>query len=226
MATVPLKRVAGTARAAMILVGLAGLVAVVAVPVGRSVVGDAESFLAGDIDNDEFVDAIAPYVLLSFVQGIAVLASAVLVIIWMYRIASNHRTLHREGTWGPGWAIGGWFLPPLLYIIPFLMFRELWKAADDTVPIGGDWKSTRVSPLVTAWFVVYSLVPLVLLAFQTSDLLTGFGASERDLAEQIVDGQTSDLLGALITAVGAVAFVMMARQLTARHQRLTGETLG
>lgn len=226
MATVPLKRVAGIARAAMILVGLAGLVAIIAIPVGRSVVGDAESFLAGEVDNDEFVEAIAPYVLLSFVQGIAVLASAVLVIIWMYRIASNHRTLHRVGTWGPGWAIGGWFLPPLLYIIPFLMFRELWKAADNSVPIGGDWKSTRVSPLVTIWFVVYSLVPLVLLAFQTGDFLSGFSGSERDLAEQIVDGQTSDLLGALITAIGAAAFIAMARQLTTRHRQLTGESPG
>ena len=56
-------------------------------------------------------------------------------MIWMYRMAANHRALQRNGTWAPGWAIGGWFLPPGgLYIIPFLMFRELWKASDPNGP--------------------------------------------------------------------------------------------
>jgi hypothetical protein len=223
MATAPLKRIAGVGRAAMILVGVAGVVAIASVPAGRAVVDDAETFLAGNTDNDEFVQSIAPYVLLSFVQGIAVLASAVLVIIWMYRIASNHRTLHRGGTWGPGWAIGGWFLPPLLYIIPTLMFRELWRASDPDVPIGGEWRAGPTSPLVWVWFVTYSVLPVVALGFQSGDVLSSFGGSERALAEQIIDGQTSDLVNAFISVAGAVAFVTMARQLSTRHQRLTGE---
>jgi hypothetical protein len=224
MGSLPLKRIGGLARAAQILVGLAGLVAIATVPVGRTIVDDAEAYLAGGVDDTEFIESIAPYVLLSVVQGVAVLASAVIVIIWMYRIAVNHRTLHRGGTWGPGWAIGGWFLPPLLYIIPFLMFRELWKASDPDVPIGGDWKPVRVSPLVAAWFVAYSILPLVSLAFQSGDVIGGLGGSERDLAEQIVDGQTIDLVNAVVTALGAATFIAMARQLSDRHRRLSGES--
>ena len=142
----------------------------------------------------------------------------------MYRIAANHRTLHRGATWGPGWAIGGWFLPPLLYIIPFLMFRELWKAADPEVPIGGEWRDRTVSPVVTIWFLAYSILPLALLPFQSSDVFSSFSADERDLAQQIVDGGTTNVITAVTAVAGAIAFIAMARQLTQRHQQLTGET--
>lgn len=224
MSSVPLKRVNGIARAAIILVGMAAGVAVVNVPVGRSVVDEAERFLDGETNSTEFVEGIAPYALLSVVQGIAWIASAVLVMIWMFRVAANHRTLHRGGTWGPGWTIGGWFLPPFLYIIPFLMFRELWKASDPDVPVGGEWRQGAVSPLVPVWFVVYSILPLGSIAFQSNDVFSGFGADERDLAQQIVDGGASDAITALIAVAGAAVFILMARQITRRHQRLTGET--
>lgn len=223
MSSVPLKRTAGIERAATITVGGVGALGLLSVLIGRLVVDDAEAFLDGDIDQDEFLEAASPYLLLSFVQGLVVLASAVLVMIWMHRLARNHRTLHRGATWGPGWAVGGWFLPPLLYIIPFLMFRELWRASDPEVPVGGDWKSGPVSPLVAAWFVLYSVLPLGLLAVQSGDVISSFAASETDMAEQISGGQAVTFVGVAVSAVAAIVFIVMARQLGRRHRQLTGE---
>lgn len=223
MSSVPLKRTAGIERAATITVGGVGALGVLSVVVGQLVIDDAEAFLADEIDQDEFIQSASPYLLLSFVQGLVVLASAVLVMIWMHRMARNHQTLHRGATWGPGWAIGGWFLPPLLYVIPFLMFRELWRASDPEVPIGGEWKPGRVSPLVTGWFVLYSVVPLALLAFQSGDLMSSLAASETDMAEQISSDRSVTVVGVALTAAAAVVFVVMARQLGGRHRRLTGE---
>lgn len=223
VASAPLKRVGGLSRAAMILVGLGGSLALISVLAAVSVEDDARAFLDGETTNDEFLEAIAPFVLVSFVQVIAIVASAVIVIIWMYRIAANHRAMHRTGTWGPGWAIGGWFLPPLLYIIPYLMFRELWKASDPAVPAGGDWRSRPVSPAITAWFVLYSVIPILLLFSQTDDTFTSLGADERDLAESLTETQGATIVSALVTVAGAVAFIVVVRQLTERHRRLTGE---
>ena len=183
---------------------------------------DARALLDDSISTDEFVERAAPYLLMTTVQGAVTLASAVVTIIWMYRIAKNHRTLHRGGTWGPGWAIGGWFLPPLLYVIPFLMFRELWKASDPDVPIGGEWRSRPVSPIVPLWFVLYSVIPLVLLVLQSR---SGFnlGASERDLAQQLIDDQQATIVGAVVAVAGAGVFILLVRGLTSRHRQLTGE---
>lgn len=221
MASVPLKRVGSTAMAAMILVGISALMTVASWIVGAAVASDAEAFLDGDMSSDDFTVSIAPWGLIALVQGVSTLAALVLVMIWMQRIAKNHRLLHRTGTWGPGWAIGGWFLPPLLYIIPFLMFRELWKASDPDVPLGGDWKSGSVPWIVPAWFVVYG--PLSIIAQFAGGASLSFGGSEREIAEQIVDGRTTAALSGLVALASGVLFVLMARSLTERHQRLTGE---
>ena len=224
--SVPLKRVGGVTTAAIVLVAVSALVAVLTVLVGQSFSDEAETYLADGMSNTEFVEEVAPYLLLTLLQGAVSIAAAVLVIIWMFRIAKNHRTLRRVGTWGPGWAIGGWFLPPLLYIIPTLMFRELWKASDPDVPVGGDWKSGRTSPLVWVWFVLYSLVPVILLFAQGGDTLGSLGGSEDQLAEQLTGSQTSVVIATAVTIAGAVAFVALARALTSRHRRLIGESPG
>ena len=224
--SVPLKRVGGVTTAAIVLVAVSALVAVLTVLVGQTFSDEAETYLADGMSDTEFIEEVAPYLLLTLLQGAVSIAAAVLVIIWMFRIAKNHRTLRRVGTWGPGWAIGGWFLPPLLYIIPTLMFRELWKASDPDVPVGGDWKSGRTSPLIWVWFVLYSLVPVILLFAQGGDTLGSLGGSEDQLAEQLTGSQTSVVIATAVTIAGAAAFIALARALTSRHRRLIGESPG
>lgn len=222
MSSVPLQRIGKLATATVALTAVSAVVSLTTIWASRAAKGDAEALLADTITTDEFVEQAAPYLLMSTVQGVATLATAVLTVIWMFRIARNHRTLHRATTWGPGWAIAGWILPPLLFVIPFLMFREMWKASDPDVPVGGDWQSRPVSPVVPVWFVLYSLIPVALLVFQAGTGLN-FSASERDLAQQIVDDQQATVIGGVVAVAGAAAFIVLVRGLTARHRRLTGE---
>jgi len=210
------------ATAATALVSVAAAVSIVAIWAARAAEDDARALIDETITAEEFVEQAAPYLLMSVVQAVATGAAAVVTMIWMFRIAKNHRTLHRGGTWGPGWAIGGWFLPPLLFVIPFLMFRELWKASDPGTAIGGEWRSNPVSWLVPAWFILYSLLPLGLLVGQFSDGLS-LGASERDMAQQVIDNQGMTILSAVVAVAGAIVFIMLLRGLTARHRALTGE---
>jgi len=222
MASVPLQRIGRLATAAVALTAVSAAVSLITVWSSQAAQGDAEALLDDTISTEQFVEGAAPYLLMTTVQGVATLATAVVTIIWMFRMAKNLRTLHRGTTWAPGWAIGGWFLPPLLFVIPFLMFRELWKASDPDVPIGGEWKSQSVSPVVPLWFLLYSVIPLVLLAVQSSNGFN-FGASERDLAQQIVDDQQATIVGAVVALAGAAMFILLVRGLTSRHRQLTGE---
>lgn len=223
MSNVPLKRVGGIGRAASIVVAATGVLSIVTALVARTVVDDAEAFLGGDIDRTEFLEAVTPYALLTFLQALAMLASAVVVIVWMRRLAANLRALHRGTTWGPGWAIGGWFAPPFLFVIPFLAFREIWKASDPEVPVGGDWRAGSASPIITAWFLVFGVLQAVLQTIGIGDTFAGIGGSEDALAEQITGNMTLPVISALSDVVAAALFVVMARQLTTRHRRLTGE---
>lgn len=222
MNSATLERVGKAATAVTVLLGVTTVLAIVSVWASQAAQSDAEALLDGRIDADTFVERAAPFLLMTTVQGVATVATAVVTMVWMYRLAKNHRTLHRGTTWGPGWAVGGWFLPPLLYVIPTLVLRELWKASDPDVPIGGDWRSRSTSPLVWTWFAVYSLVPAVLFVVQSANGF-GLGASERDMAQRVVDDQALTIVGSVLTVAAAVVFGLLVRQITGRHRRLTGE---
>ena len=218
-----LHRVGKLATATVALTSVTAALSVVTIWASRAARDDARALLDDTISTEEFVEQAAPYLLMSVVQAVATAATAVLTIIWMFRIARNHRTLHRGGTWGPGWAIGGWFLPPLLFVIPALMFRELWKASDPDVDVGGDWRANPTSPLIPLWFVLYSLLPLSLLIGQSAGGLS-LGATENDLAQQVLDGQNMTIASAAVSVAGAIVYIMFVRGLTDRHCRLTGES--
>lgn len=223
MSSVPLKRIGGIARAASIVVAVTATLSVLAIVTTQMVVDDADAFLAGETDRTEFLEAVTPFALLSFLQALSLLASAVVVIVWMHRIARNLRTLHRGTTWGPGWTIGGWLLPPFLYVIPLLTLREMWKASDPEVPTGGEWRSQAASPIIIAWFIVFGPVQAALQLAQVDDTFAGLGASEEALAEQLTGSSTLPVIGAAADVVAAILFVVMASRLSARHRALTGE---
>jgi hypothetical protein len=227
MGQVALHRVGGLAQVIVILTALVGVLGIVSTILTGLAIDDARAFLRDEITEDEFLDSYAAGALLGGAQGFAIVAILVLTMIWMYRLAANHRTLGRGGTWAPLWAIFGWFLPPLvLYVIPYLMFRELWRASDPDQPVAGDgWRTGRVAPVVTVWWVLYGIVPIVVLVWQGLDTIAG-GIAETDaaaFAEMLDEQYTVSLVSALINAAAAVAYILLVRGLTGRHRRLTGE---
>ena len=108
-------------------------------------------------------------------------------------------------------------------MIPFLVMREMWKASDPDVPVGGEWRTGSVSPVVTAWFIVFGPIQAALQLSSIGDTFAGLGAGEDALAEQITGELTIPILASAADAIAAVLFVVLARQVTRRHQRLTGE---
>ncbi len=223
-----LRRVSGIAKALVILLAIVALGQLITALFIPGQIDNAEDFLAGRIDEDTFLDEQLGSSAVSLITGAVTLAIIVLSMIWLFRVVSNHRGLRRQTTWGPGWAIGGWFLPPLLYIIPTLLLREHWKAAEPSSPPGDEsWRRSPEPVLVWVWFALYSLVPLVLL-FSGSALFFGggFGSDAEDLADSIADSETALWLSAISSFLSAIAWALVVRGLTARHTRLTGEASG
>jgi Domain of unknown function (DUF4328) len=222
-----LRRIGGLSKWLVATTAIVAIVTLTSTLTSLGAVDEAQDFLDGRIDADEFEDAYAPTILLAGVQSIVVLATVVLTMVWMYRIAANHRALGRIGTWSPGWAIGGWFLPPLvLYVIPYLMLRELWRAADPDVPVGDDrWRQSPVHLSVTAWWVLYGLAPIVIMVLQGADALNrGLGSGDTEDLAEVVDEQVAlTVASGALTIVAAIAWIIVVRGLTARHTRLIGE---
>jgi hypothetical protein len=209
-----------------VLILLAGTVVaqLVDAAVRLVVVDDARDFLAGRISPSEFDDAYAVMNVAPLLSGLVTIALMVVTVIWMYRIASNQRDLGRTDTWGPGWAVAGWFLPPgVLYVIPFLVLRELWRGSDPERS-ATTWRAGTVTPMLTIWWVLFGLVPLAFVVVDLRSALDTFGGfDDEDLARSLDDGLAVDLVRATLNVAAAVAFMVVVRRLTERHQRLVGE---
>jgi len=222
--SVPLLRVQKLRTALVVLLIVVAVGNALVLATVPSQVDTAEELLAGTIDDDTFNERQLPSAFAQLLVGAATIAVIVLSIIWLFRIVKNHRTLGRRGTWGPGWAIGGWFLPPLLYVIPTLLLREHWKASDPDAPVGDErWRSSGEPALVYVWFVLYSVIPVGLAIAGSSAFFRGFNPDPQDLAEGIVDTQGVTIASAIFAVLGAVAWLLVVRALTARHVALTGE---
>ncbi len=222
---VQLRRVSGIAKALVILLAIVAVGQLINALLIPGQIDDAEDFLTGRIDEDAYLDEQIGSSAVSLITGAVSLAIIVLSVIWLYRIAANHRALRRQTTFPPGFAIAGWLLPPLLYIIPALMVREHWKAAEPASPPGDEsWRRSPEPVLVWVWFLLYSVVPLVLL-FSGSALFFGGGLSSdaEDLADSIADSETALWLSVISSFLSAIAWALVVRGLTARHTRFTGE---
>lgn len=222
-------------RSAKVLGGLfAAMAAVQALSVVNGVrqAGRARQFLDGEID----IDAYQKVTGLDLLAGLTVPLTgvlAVLTMIWMFRIARNLRTMGRVGlSWAPGWAIGGWFAPPCIFVVPWLMLQELWKASDPDVAAGDpSWKQRPVSPLIPTWWALYGIVPIVGAVLGISaawdSLLTAIEGDDVDAtvsaAQSLVDGRVVTALSGIAQVAAAVVFMMIVRQLSERHMRCIGE---
>ena len=185
----------------------------------------ATRFLNGDQTEQRFKDAVR--VNASSLTGLMTIPIAVLTMIWMFRMAANLRKLGRPGqTWAPGWGIGAWFVPPcIIYAVPWLMFKELWRGSDPAIPQGDPaWKRAPVPSLVTVWWVMYGLVPLlgVFSAAGVAGQLRA-GVNTHTLAQRFRDFGAINIVFTVIGMATTLIYMRLVRDLSARHMQATRE---
>lgn len=228
-APTPLARVRpirGVSRAVAILVGLGGVVSMVGGLVAPMAADRANEFLDGTATTDEFRDAYGPLAVAQALTLAVTLAAAILTMIWMYRISANVRAYGRSTFWAPLFAVFGWMLPPILFLIPFLMLRELWKASTpEGINDADAWKRQPENSMLWAWWIVFGVIPVGFAFVQRETLLGGnVGSTTTEaLAEGIQDAGTLSVVSGAVQLVAAIIWILFVRQLAARHTTLTGE---
>jgi hypothetical protein len=221
----PLAGVRKLAGGIVVLTALTALTGLAAPFVTAGLKGPAEDFLAGELSEDDFRGKYVALPAAQSLSGVLQLATAVVTMIWMYRMVSNCRRMQRRGVWAPLWAVFSWFLPPCVFVLPLLMLRELWKASDPDIPLGTDhWKQSAVPAILPIWWVLFGLVPLVLgLISGINQFSGGFSADTDAIAQNIIDTAGLSWATALVGIAAGAAYIVLVRQLTDRHARLTRE---
>lgn len=188
----------------------------------------ARDLLAGRITEAEFDDQAGAASGLNAVSQLSFAVAAVLTILLLYRVLTNLRALGRETTWSPLWAVFGWVLPPAVFVLPALVTTEAWKASGPGD--GRSWRSGRANPLVIAWCVAYSAGTLLVGIATARSTFEGMDFSDPDAsftaldeAQLMVDTASAQLAGGVLYVVAGALWIVIVRQLAARHAALTGE---
>ena len=189
--------------------------------------GDALDFRDGSTTIEEFGDKLGPYLAVTAIAGLVGLATLIVQIIWTFRMAKNLQFLGRQDrTFSPGATIAINILGGCtLGILPYFMWRELWKGSDPESPPGDPtWKQRPVGQIVHTWLIA-TLLTVVVAAFLgiRNAIARVSRNSNATIAKQLDEQMALVVASGVMSLISAVVFLGLIRQLSARHMTTTRE---
>ena len=139
------------------LIGVADIVAAAAFLNRATALDDAA---AGALDLQRLLaadDAVQGAIVAHLLVAIAL---AVTFITWQFRHAKNAQALGERGGLGPGWAIGGWFIPIGNYVLPAVQIHQSSRLSDPTLATRPGAKG-KGAGIVILWMALIALGALV-----------------------------------------------------------------
>jgi hypothetical protein len=132
------------------------------------------------------------------------------MIVWLWRAAKNTEVLGGStGRFGPGWAIGGWFVPLANFVIPYLITRSIDRASSAPAPTDSAPRGAMPpdnAGLVRAWWALYligQVVSLTAIALACTTAVDAGQVRPVIVGAGIVQGVTWLLAGRVVAAVSA-----------------------
>jgi Domain of unknown function (DUF4328) len=222
--------IGGVVKWLQVLVGVSIAMSALSLIVLVSLRSKAQDFVNGDINLGRFEDSLGLFVTASLLVAAASIALLVLQCIWSYRIASNLLALGRQPlTFKPGLTVAINILGGCtLYIANFFMLREQWLGSDPTTPRGDQgWKQRALAPIIPIWLGLALLGTIGGAIYGVGSGLGSFRQrTSKDLAEQLNDQLTFSVVSGLLGLASTIVFLLIIRQLSARHMQATGERSG
>ncbi|GHF78445.1 hypothetical protein GCM10018790_65550 [Kitasatospora xanthocidica] len=207
----------GLAAAVYVLLGLNAVLAavVVAVDVWSDVLLGRVLDGSDDVGLDDFdaVKAVA-----DTVNGIFLplaLATAVVFIVWFYRIRENADLLTPNGhRHGRGWTIGAWFTPVVLLWFPWQLMVDCWRAS---APLDAEGRRRTPSEKVLAlWWSTW--IGSIVVGRIASTMVRHVDLTVIDNLESLRDTIRVEAAGSALRLVAAVAAIQVVNRLTAMQQ--------
>jgi len=225
----PLQRIAPLTKwlNGLLIVTLLTQVAILAVEF--SIRGSAVDFVNNRISSSSFDSKFAVLGGVGIIAGLASIAQLVVLCIWTFRISKNLQVLGRSPmAFRPGITIltnilGGCTLG----IANFFMWREMWIGSDPTTAPGDpEWKRKPAASLILTHLVL--TISSVVLGI-TVGVASGFIAVRTSGSRTTAANNLANKIGQVgVTGVlqiaAAVVFIMIVRQLSARHMQATRES--
>ncbi|MFL6243017.1 MAG: DUF4328 domain-containing protein [Acidimicrobiia bacterium] len=148
------------------------------------------------------------------VSGLVGLTTFVILIIWLYRAAKNNEALGRQNPrLGPGWAIGGWFIPIAWWVIPFIILDDVWRGSDPSIARGDpSWRRSSTMGAIWAWLVTAVIFTI------PSGIASSTGDVRADEPDKVRRDDILRIIGAVGAIIAAVLAILVTRRIAARQE--------
>jgi Domain of unknown function (DUF4328)/Protein of unknown function (DUF2510) len=143
-------------------------------------------------------------------------ATAVGFLVWFQRAYANLPRLGMEPLrFGPGWSVGGWFVPFLNLVRPKQIMDDIWRGSDPDRPpaqLDGAWHGTRVPVLLHLWWAVF------LLSWVLDRLLLAQARGGGDSVQALRTGSASALISDAVDVLLGLLALQVVLKVTRRQQ--------
>jgi hypothetical protein len=137
-------------------------------------------------------------------QSAGQLGAVIAVPIWMHRVYGNLPALGEQGMqWSPAWAAGGWFIPFVNLVVPYLVIREVWSCFGDARPLPQPWWAAAITYVVLGSVGGNPRGPLLVFSRSVGDVLV--------------------ILGELASILAAFLLITMVRRISRRERDRYGQ---
>jgi hypothetical protein len=146
-------------------------------------------------------------------QGLLLLATAVVFIMWFFRAYSNVERLGAAPLrFGRGWAIGAWFVPILNLFRPKQIANDIWRGSDPGLPRPAGPGAWRDGPIPGALFGFWWALWLL------SGVATGPATFGGDSIDELQTQTTAFIVSDALGAAAAVLCALVVVRTTARQE--------
>ncbi|WP_326774422.1 DUF4328 domain-containing protein [Streptomyces sp. NBC_01445] len=203
-----LKSPVGVSKAVVVLLGVTAAIDLFALWVGfeqRSLAADfvAGRFSAGSDADADRIDSL--YSAAAVAQLCAMVATAVVFIVWFRRVRINAEVFRPDGhSRSRGWASWGWFVPVMNLWAPRQVATDTWDASVPEADLIPRKYSRKV---INSWWSLWLV----------SNVIGRLAGSQYDKAESIGEIKTATemlMLSDALDIAAAVAAIMFVRALT------------
>jgi Domain of unknown function (DUF4328) len=177
----------------------------------RQTVGIFEDFEKGRSTFEQVENSATSMDMVGNIYIFLTLVNAIIFIMWFHRAYKNLATCGRPSlaSWGPGWAIGGWFVPFLNLVRPVQIAQEIGQGMQKLalVRTKEDLVKVVALPLIGVWWGI-SIFHGLMLRIGT----TVIGNATRP--DDVVFGLNFLFYSFMIGIVATFLCIMMVRQIS------------
>lgn len=154
---------------------------------------------------------------------LVVLAGMIAFLSWLYRARANLPALGiTDARWGPGWAVGWWFIPFMNLVRPFQLVKEVWKASDREAA-ADSWRDAPTPAFLGWWWALF------LISSFASNIASRLALRGPDTIDAMITSDAIFVFSEAFWIIGTFPALMLVkgidRRQTARHMAIRQGTI-